>query len=72
VVVYSQLAPWVLLRLVLVDVGDFEVWGPLDGPETWSKRGDSACVFLSSFIMSVMGRGVGGASSQPSPDWATS
>jgi hypothetical protein len=28
----NQAAPRVLLRLVLVDVEDFEVGGPLDGP----------------------------------------
>jgi hypothetical protein len=34
----SQPASRVLLRLVLVDVGDFEVRGPLNGPETGSER----------------------------------
>jgi hypothetical protein len=34
----SQPASRVLLRLVLVDVGDFEVRGPLNGPETRSER----------------------------------
>jgi hypothetical protein len=28
----------ILLRLILVDIGDFEVRGPLNGPETWSER----------------------------------
>jgi hypothetical protein len=65
-------SPRVLLRLVLVDVGDFEVRGPLDGPETQSKRGDPACVFLSAFVMSVPGRGVGGVSSRLSRGRATS
>jgi hypothetical protein len=64
--------PRVLLRLVLVEVGDFEVRGPLDGPETRSEHGDSTCVFLSSFMVSVLGRGVGVVSSRPSLDWATS
>jgi hypothetical protein len=57
--------------LVLVDVGDLEVWGPLDGPETRSKRGYSTCVFLSMFMVSISGRGVGDVSSRPSPDRAT-
>jgi hypothetical protein len=65
-------APRVLLRLVLVDVGDFEVRGPLDGPETRSKRGYSTCVFLSAFMVSVPGRGVGDVLSRPSLDQATS
>jgi hypothetical protein len=67
----GQPASWVLLRLVLVDIGDLEVWGPLDGPETRSKRGYSTCVFLSTFMVSVPGRGVGDVLSRPSPDQAT-
>jgi hypothetical protein len=51
----GQPASRILLRLVLVDVGDLEVWGPLDGPETWSKRGYSTCVFLSTFMVSSWG-----------------
>jgi hypothetical protein len=58
----------VLLKLVLVDVGDLEVWGPLDGPETQSKRRYSTCVFLSSFMVSVSRRGVGDVSSRSSLD----
>jgi hypothetical protein len=65
-------SPQVLLRLVLVDVGDFEVRGPLDGLETWSKREDSTCVLLSVFMTSVPGRGVGDVSSRLSPDRASS
>jgi hypothetical protein len=68
----GQPAPRVLLGLVLVDVGDFEVGGPLDGPKTRSKRRDPACVFLSAFVRSVPGRGAGGVSSRPSPGRATS
>jgi hypothetical protein len=34
----GQPASRILLRLVLVDVGDFEVMGPLYGPEMWSER----------------------------------
>ena len=68
----GQPAPRVLLRLLLVDVGDFAVRGPLDGPETWSKRREPACVFLSAFVMSVPGRGVGGVPSRLSPGQATS
>jgi hypothetical protein len=67
----GQLAPQVLLGLVLVDVGDFEVGRPLDGPETWSKRGDPACVFLSTFVRSVPERGAGGVSSRSSSGRAT-
>jgi hypothetical protein len=66
----GQPASRVLLRFVLVDVGDLEVWGPLDGPETWSKRGYSTCVFLPSFMVSVPGRGVGVVPSRPSPNRA--
>ena len=62
----------VLLGLVLVDVGDLEVGGPLDGPKTRSKRADSALVFLPAFVRSVPGRGVSSVSSQPSPKRATS
>jgi hypothetical protein len=62
----------VLLGLVLVDVGDLEVGGPLDGPEMRSKRGDSARVFLSAFVRSVPGRGAICVSSRPSLEWATS
>jgi hypothetical protein len=53
-----QPGSWVLLRLVLVDVGDFEVRGALNGPETWSERRYFTCVLLSTMMMSVPGRGV--------------
>jgi hypothetical protein len=56
---------------MLVDVGDLEVRGPLDGPETRSKRGYSTCVFLLMFMVSVLGRGVSDVSYRPSPDRAT-
>jgi hypothetical protein len=59
----DQPVSWVLLRLILVDVGDLEVRGPLDGPKTRSKRRYSTCVFLSTFMVSVLGRGVGDVSS---------
>ena len=62
----------VLLGLVLVSVGDLKVGGPLDGPETQSKRGNSTRVFMSAFVLSVPGRGVGSRSSRPSPEWPTS
>jgi hypothetical protein len=62
----------VLLGLILVNVGDLEVGGPLDGPETWSKRGDSAHVPLSTFMRLIPGRGAGSMSSQPSLGRATS
>jgi hypothetical protein len=68
----GQPASRVLLRIILVDVGDLEVREPLDGLETWSKRGYSTCVFLSMFMVSVLGRGVGDVLSRPSPDRATS
>jgi hypothetical protein len=54
----GQLASRILLRLVLVDVGDFEVRGPLNGPEAWSERRYSTRVLLSLMMMSVPGRGV--------------
>jgi hypothetical protein len=68
----GQLATRVLLGLVLVDVGDLEVGGPLDGPETRGKRGDSARVFLSAFVRSVLGRRVSNVSSRLSPERAAS
>jgi hypothetical protein len=34
----GQPASRILLRLVFVDVGDFEVRGPLNGLEAWSER----------------------------------
>jgi hypothetical protein len=40
--------------------------------ETRSKRGDSTCVFLSAFIVSVLGRGVSDVLPRPSLDRATS
>jgi hypothetical protein len=39
--VNGQPAVRVLLRLILVDVGDLEVGRPLDGPETRSEQGNS-------------------------------
>jgi hypothetical protein len=68
----DQPASWVLLRLVFVDVGDLEVWGPLDGPETWIKCRHSTRVLLSTVVVSVLGRGVADVSSRPSPGRATS
>jgi hypothetical protein len=69
-VVYT--ASWVLLRLVLVDVGDFEVWGSLNGLETRSERGYSTRVLLSTIVVSVLGRGVANVLPRPSPGCATS
>jgi hypothetical protein len=63
----SQPTSRILLRLVLVDVGDFEVRGPLDGPETWSECRYPTCVFLSTMMMSVPGRGVVDVVPRPSP-----
>jgi hypothetical protein len=63
----GQPASRVLLRLVLVNVGDFEVRGPLNGPETWSERRYSTCVLLSTMMMSVLGRGVVDMVPRPSP-----
>jgi hypothetical protein len=54
----GQPASRILLRLVLVDVGDFEVRGPLNGPEAWSQCRYSTCVLLSLMMTSVPGRGV--------------
>jgi hypothetical protein len=34
----GQPASRILLRFIFVDVGDFEVRGPLNGPEAWSER----------------------------------
>jgi CheY-like chemotaxis protein len=63
----SQPASQVLLRLVLVDVGDFEVRGALNGPETWSERRYPTCVLLSTMMMSVQGRRVVDVVLRPSP-----
>jgi hypothetical protein len=68
----GQPASRVLLRLVVVDVRDLEVRGPLDGPETWSKRRYSTRVFLSTVVVSVLGRGVVDVLPQPSPGCAAS
>jgi hypothetical protein len=62
----------VLLRLILVDVGDLEVRGPLNGPEMWSKCGYFTCVLLSTFIAPVLGRRVADVPSQSSPGRTTS
>jgi hypothetical protein len=53
-----QPASQILFRLVHVDVGDFEVRGPLNGPEVWSECRYSTRVLLSSMMMFVPGRGV--------------
>jgi hypothetical protein len=68
----DQPASRVLLRLVFVDVGDLEVWGPLDGPETWSKRRYSTRVLLLMVVVLVPGREVANVPSRPSPGSATS
>jgi hypothetical protein len=60
----GQPASRVLLRLIFVDVGDLEVWGPLDGPETWSKRRYSIRVLLSAIVVPVQVRGVADMSSR--------
>jgi hypothetical protein len=54
----GQPASRILVGLVFVDVGDFEVWGPLDGPKTRSKRRYSTRVLLSTIVVPVPGRGV--------------
>jgi hypothetical protein len=66
----SQSASLVLLRLVLVDVGDFEVCGPLNGPETRSERRYSTHVLLSTIVVSVPGRGVADVQPRSSPGCA--
>jgi hypothetical protein len=63
----GQPASRVLLRLVLVDVGDFEVRGPLNDPETWSEHQYSTCVLLLMMMMSVLGKGVVDVVPRPSP-----
>jgi hypothetical protein len=68
----GQPASRILLRFIFVDVGDFEVRGQLNGPEAWSKRRYSIGVFLSSVMMSFLGRGVVVVVPRPSPSGATS
>jgi hypothetical protein len=68
----SQPASRILLRLVLIDVGDFEVWGPLNGPKTRSECRYSTCVLLSSMMTPVLGRGVVVVVPRPSPGRAAS
>jgi hypothetical protein len=68
----GQPASWILLRLVLVDVGDFEVRGPFNGPKAWSERQYSTRVLLSSMMMSILGRGVVVVMPRPSPGCAAS
>jgi hypothetical protein len=68
----SQPVTRVLLRLVLVDVGDLEVGRPLDGPELWSKHENSARVLLLVLVSLVLGREVGSRSCQPSLERPTS
>jgi hypothetical protein len=67
----GQPAARVLLRLVLVNIANLEVGRPLDVPEMWIERGNSACVLLPMFMSSVPGRGVGSRSSRSSPERAT-
>jgi hypothetical protein len=62
----DQPAARVLLRLVLVDIGDLEVGRPLDGPEMWSEHGNSSRVLLPVFMLSFPRRGVGSRSSRSS------
>jgi hypothetical protein len=68
----SQPASRVLLGLVLVDVGDLEVRGPLNGPETWSKRRYSTRILLSTIVVSVLGREDVDVLLRPSPGRAAS
>jgi hypothetical protein len=68
----GQPASRILLRLVFVDVGDFEVRGPLDGPKAWSERRFSTRILLSSMMMSITGRGVVVVVPRPSSGRATS
>jgi hypothetical protein len=63
----GQPASWILLRFIFVDIGYLEVRGPLNGPKAWSKCRHSTCVFLSSGMMSVPGRGVVVVVPRPSP-----
>jgi hypothetical protein len=43
----GQPTPWVLLGLIFVDVGDFEIGRPLDGPEARGEHGDPTRILLS-------------------------
>jgi hypothetical protein len=52
-----QRTPWVLLGLIFVDVGDFEIGRPLDGPEVRGERRDPTCILLSMIMSSILGRG---------------
>jgi hypothetical protein len=63
----DQPASRILLRLVFVDVGDFEVRGPLNGLETWGERRYSTHVLLSMMVTLVPGRGVVDVVPRPSP-----
>jgi hypothetical protein len=62
-----QQTPWVLLGLIFVDVGDFEIGRPLDGPEARGERGDPTRILLSMIMSSILGRGVSIRSARPSP-----
>jgi hypothetical protein len=66
----GQPASRILLRLVLVDVGDLEVRGPLNCPKTWSECRHPTHVLLSVTMMSVPWRGVVVVVPQPSPGHA--
>jgi hypothetical protein len=57
-----------LLGFVFVDVGDFKVGRPLDGPEPGGERGDYARFLLLMIMLSVPGRGASLVSPRPSPD----
>jgi hypothetical protein len=63
----GQPTPWVLLGLIFVDVGDFEIGRPLDGPEARGERGDPARILLSMIMSSISGRGASIRSPRLSP-----
>jgi hypothetical protein len=64
----GQPTPWVLLGLIFVDVGDFEIGRPLDGLEARGERGDLARIHLSMIMPLIPGRRVSIRS--PRPSWA--
>jgi hypothetical protein len=57
-----------MLRLIFVDVGDFEIRRPFDDPEARGKRGDPTRNLLSMIMSSIPRRGVSIRSPRLSPE----